>query len=103
MKRLALIAALVATNAEAAHCPHGQLWRIHMGRCVSLGSPLAWPYEAHRRPLAAFVVLPPSHPIQTPEEPWRAFLRQQLALPPRLGPNDLLLFKAGELREGTAK
>ena len=37
-----------APPALAYHCPHGQLYRIRMGRCVDLGSPLAFPFEGRR-------------------------------------------------------
>jgi hypothetical protein len=42
---LALSLVLAATPALAAHCPHGQLWRVRMARCVSLSSPAALAYE----------------------------------------------------------
>lgn len=44
----AALAVLVATPATAYHCPHGQLWRIRLGKCVSLSSPLAFAYEGRR-------------------------------------------------------
>jgi len=35
--------------AFAAHCPFGQLWRVRLGECVSLSSPLARPYIGTRK------------------------------------------------------
>jgi hypothetical protein len=43
---LALSLALVASPAIAAHCPHGQLWRVHQDKCVSLSSPAALAYQS---------------------------------------------------------
>lgn len=51
MRSLALVAILALAApppAAAAHCPHGQLWRIRLGQCVSLSSPLAYAYESRR-------------------------------------------------------
>ena len=47
MKRVLMAAAflvLAATPALAARCPHGQLLRVRLGKCVSLSSPLALAY-----------------------------------------------------------
>lgn len=55
MRSLALVAILALaapTPAAAAHCPHGQLWRIRLGQCVSLNSPLAYAYEHRVIPVA---------------------------------------------------
>lgn len=41
---IALSIALAASPAAAAHCPHGQLWRVHLDKCVPLGSTLALAY-----------------------------------------------------------
>ena len=43
---LTLALVLAASPALAAHCPHGQLWRVSMGKCVALGSPLAVAYQS---------------------------------------------------------
>jgi hypothetical protein len=45
---IALSLVLAASPAIAAHCPHGQLWRVRMDKCVSLSSPAALAYA---RPL----------------------------------------------------
>lgn len=45
---------LAASQAAAARCPHGQMLRVSMGRCVSLKSPQALGY------------LPPSHWVNVP-------------------------------------
>ena len=39
-----LVAMLAATPAEAAHCPHGQFYRVRLNKCVGLNSRLAWAY-----------------------------------------------------------
>ena len=49
--KLILALALIAASAPAAanwRCPHGQLYRIHLGQCVSLSSPLAWNFGRNR-------------------------------------------------------
>lgn len=43
---IALSLALAASPATAAHCPHGQLYRVSMGKCVAIGSPLAIAYQS---------------------------------------------------------
>jgi hypothetical protein len=63
---LALSLALVASPAIAAHCPHGQLWRVHMDKCVSLSSPAAIAYVPLPRPPRINIVLP-----DDPEPPLR--------------------------------
>jgi hypothetical protein len=68
---LALGLALVASPAIAAHCPHGQLWRVSMGKCVALGSPLAIAYQSpsHWVNQRIEVTLPdPPEPPLRPEE-----------------------------------
>jgi hypothetical protein len=50
---------LVATPAVAAHCPHGELWRVRLGKCVSLSSREAVAYvqpQSHRQRIN--IVLP---------------------------------------------
>jgi len=37
-----------SSPALAWTCPHGQLYRVHLGRCVGLGTALARPYEGRR-------------------------------------------------------
>jgi hypothetical protein len=63
---LALSLALVASPAIAGHCPHGQLWRVHMDKCVSLSSPAAIAYVPLPRPPRIYIVLP-----DDPEPPLR--------------------------------
>lgn len=41
---LATLALVITTQAEAARCPYGQIYRIRMGVCVSWSSPLARGY-----------------------------------------------------------
>jgi hypothetical protein len=51
-----LLALVLATGpAEAWTCPHGQLLRVHMGKCVSMESALARPYERRMRRAEASV------------------------------------------------
>jgi len=52
-----------AFPAAAAHCPHGQLYRVHLRRCVALGSPLALAYERPPRPVL-LRLLPPAPPAR---------------------------------------
>ena len=58
MRRLALsvafLCAIDATPARGAHCPLGQLYRVHLRTCVGLNTALARPFEPvltrdHRR------------------------------------------------------
>jgi hypothetical protein len=63
---LALSLALVASPAIAAHCPHGQLWRVHIDKCVSLSSPAAIAYVPLPHPPRIKIVLP-----DDPEPPLR--------------------------------
>lgn len=44
----AVLAFSLSPAASAFHCPHGQLYRIRMAKCVSLASPLAFAYEGRR-------------------------------------------------------
>ena len=45
MRPALTIAALIAASpALAWRCPHGQLYRVHLDKCVSISSPLARPY-----------------------------------------------------------
>jgi|SRR5580693_265481 hypothetical protein len=48
---VAFLCAIGATPARGAHCPQGQLWRVHLRECVPLRSPLALAYagRAQRR------------------------------------------------------
>ena len=49
-KFVVALATLVSVEpAFAAHCPPGQLWRVRLNECVSLGSPLARPYIGRRK------------------------------------------------------
>jgi hypothetical protein len=58
MRRLALsvafLCAIDATPARGAHCPLGQLYRVHLRTCVGLNTALARPFKPvltrdHRR------------------------------------------------------
>jgi hypothetical protein len=31
---LSVLLGLASSSAEAAHCPHGQMWRVHARKCV---------------------------------------------------------------------
>ena len=46
MRRAAFVAAslIAAQPATAAHCPHGEIYRIHLDQCVGIESALARPY-----------------------------------------------------------
>lgn len=48
MKRLALALVFLAASpipaASAAHCPQGQIWRVHLNTCVGAQTALAHPY-----------------------------------------------------------
>ena len=51
MIRLLIALEMLVTGASPAAawpCPHGQLYRVHLGRCVGLGTALARPYEGRR-------------------------------------------------------
>jgi hypothetical protein len=72
----AIMAALAATPATAAHCPFGQIWRLRLDRCVAVDSALARPYvhQARFRPLAIRRVAaddapPPAEPAPYPPPP----------------------------------
>ena len=58
---VALSIILAASPALAAHCPHGQLWRVRQDRCVSLNSPAALAYQSpwHWTHIKIKVVPPP--------------------------------------------
>lgn len=62
---IALALVLAASPAAAAHCPHGQFYRVSMGKCVALGSPLALAY-APTHPQRLTIVLPadPEPPLK---------------------------------------
>lgn len=99
------------TTARAAHCPHGQLYRVRLDECVALGSALALAYEPHsrtagqqRRRIVLTLPPPPLSPQfrvdPTPENPAIEALREQLRDPnkPRQpGPTDLLLSRAAAI------
>jgi hypothetical protein len=71
----AIVAALGTTPALAAHCPHGQLYRVHLDQCVDLHSRLALAYVAWRA-LA---------PVRRPDLPPRSAAppaERPLVLPP---------------------
>ena len=70
---IALSLALAASPALAAHCPHGQLWRIHLGKCVSLSSPAALAYQSPthwlRQRIAITLPEPPEPPLKPGDIP----------------------------------
>jgi hypothetical protein len=70
---LALSLALVASPAFASHCPHGQLWRVHMDKCVSLSSPAALAYQSPshwvNQRIAVTLPEPPEPPLRPEEIP----------------------------------
>lgn len=61
----------MAGAAQAAHCPHGQIYRVHLDECVSIKSSLARAYVADNRHWRMF--------DRTPARP-----RVQKDLPPRI-------------------
>jgi hypothetical protein len=70
VRATALVAALVAaTSASAAHCPHGQWYRVSLGRCFPNGSAIALAYEPHRRLPVHLVDEDPPPPPRPPEAP----------------------------------
>ena len=68
-----LIAMLAATPAAAAHCPHGQFYRVRLHQCVGLNTRLAWAYvhvaEAPRlaTPRSRAESEPEAKPVGVPE------------------------------------
>jgi hypothetical protein len=89
---LALEMVMSSPAALAWTCPHGQLYRVHLRQCVSLGSALARPYEG-RRILAARAA---SAPLRAPideDKSWYVEIR-----PPWMDDHDwgVLLLKEGQ-------
>ena len=95
MIRLLIALEMLVTGASPAAawpCPHGQLYRVHLGRCVGLGTALARPYEG-RRILAARAA---SAPLRAPideDKSWYVEIR-----PPWMDDHDwgVLLLKEGQ-------
>jgi hypothetical protein len=54
----ALFLVAMAGSAQAAHCPHGQIYRIHLDECVSIKSALARAYVADNRHWRMFDTAP---------------------------------------------
>jgi len=46
---LTIAAFIAASPALAWRCPHGELYRVHLDKCVSISSPLARPYLHTRK------------------------------------------------------
>ena len=69
MRAFALVLVLAASPAIAAHCPHGQFWRPHLGKCVSLNSPaaLAYAQPLHRMRIKIALPAEPERPIEPAE------------------------------------
>jgi hypothetical protein len=76
---LCAIVLVVARPAHAARCPHGEILRVSMGRCVSIHSKLAQGYvrtlPRHKR---IAVALPKAKPVPI-EPPEIEVLRERLA------------------------
>jgi hypothetical protein len=66
---IALSLVLAASPALAAHCPHGQLWRVHMGKCVSLSSPAALAYEGPTHWMRQRIQVNPPADVEPPLKP----------------------------------
>lgn len=65
---IALSLILAVSPASAAHCPHGQLWRVHLDKCVPLGSTLALAYAPARIKIRLPPeVEPPIKPAELPQ------------------------------------
>jgi hypothetical protein len=100
MKKL-LVSALalgLAAPASAARCPHGEILRVSMNRCVGVHSRLAYGYvrtlPRRRRIVVALPRAKPA-PIERPEiEVLRERLAHRIA---RLTPTDILLSRAAAL------
>jgi hypothetical protein len=64
--RLPLAAAtlLISASAHAAHCAHGNIFRVHLNKCVDRHSPLAHVALSHsrRRVFASHVAVEMKHP-----------------------------------------
>jgi hypothetical protein len=78
MRRLALsvafLCAIDATPARGAHCPQGELWRVHLRTCVGLNTALARPFEpvlarGHRRGARNAPATIPDAPRGDPPDP----------------------------------
>jgi hypothetical protein len=54
----ALFLVALAGQAQASHCPHGQIYRIHLDECVSIKSALARAYVADNRHWRMFDTAP---------------------------------------------
>jgi hypothetical protein len=100
---LAAVAVALATPAIAARCPHGQILRVSLTKCVDVHSKLAAGYvhvsRAHTR---VVISLPPARPLindgvyYLPVE--AEVLRERLARPTReLTRDEILLSRAAAL------
>jgi hypothetical protein len=59
----------MASSAQAAHCPHGQIYRVHLTECVSIKSALARAYVADNRHWRMFDKTPPKPRVQKDPPP----------------------------------
>jgi hypothetical protein len=64
---LCAIMALASTPATAAHCPFGEIWRVHLNQCVDIGSALA---RAYVRPPHRILHLPVRHVADADQPPY---------------------------------
>jgi hypothetical protein len=65
----ALFLVAMAGPAAAAHCPHGQIYRIHLDECVSIRSALARAYVADNRHWRMFDTTPSKPRVQKDPPP----------------------------------
>jgi hypothetical protein len=51
----------LSSPTAAAHCSHGQIYRVHLRQCVSINSTLARGYVRRERPRYAYLLRPHRH------------------------------------------
>lgn len=90
------LAVAIASPAIAARCPHGQILRVHLGKCVSVHSRLAAGYVHVARHRRIVMALPPAKraPIERPEI---EVLRERLSQRAPLDRDAILLSLASAL------
>jgi hypothetical protein len=97
-KILTLAIVALATPALAARCPHGQILRVSMGKCVGWHSRLASGYVHVSRARTRVAIRLPAARPQPIERPEIEVLRERLAHPPLgLSAGDVLLSRAAAL------
>jgi hypothetical protein len=93
----ALVYLIFCAPAHAARCPHGQILRVSMGKCVSIHSKLARGYVRTLPRKRIVVALPPAKPAPL-ERPEIEVLRERLMRPvAALDATAILLSRAAAL------